>query len=147
MEPCPPQAGTEVADLLLKCHQLEKELAASAGLSVDEFHCLSQLFMHAPCCVKELCELLGIHATRASRLLNDLERRGYVARSLGFPDKRKEQLTLTSDGMLAARSLLHSSTLTVGHLGALLPGKATRFLLSSLGSEVRGSSEAESNGE
>lgn len=139
MEPCPPQAGTEVADLLLKCHQIEKELAASADLSVDEFHCLSQLFMHAPCCVKELCEFLGVHPTRASRLLNDLEKRGFVARALGFPDKRREHLSLTPEGMAAARSLLQSSTQKVSHLAAVLPSEALRLLTSSLGSQESGS--------
>lgn len=139
MESCQSQGGTEVVDLLLKCHQIEKELAASAGLSVDEFHCLSQLFMHAPCCVKELCEFLGVHPTRASRLLNDLEKRGYVARALGFPDKRREHLTLTSEGMAAAQSLLHSSTLEVSHLAAKLPGEALRLLASSLDSRESGS--------
>ncbi len=101
-------AGVEVARLLLQCHRLEKGLASSAGLSVDEFHCLSQLFVHAPCCVKALCELTGIHPTRASRLLSALERKGYLLRTLGVEDKRKESLTLTEAGMVLARHLLES---------------------------------------
>ncbi|HCV42674.1 MAG TPA: hypothetical protein DGH68_04255 [Bacteroidetes bacterium] len=139
MDPSQPQVGTEVADLLLRCHQIVKELAASADLSVDDFHCLSQLYMHAPCCVKELCEFLGVHPTRASRLLNDLEKRGYVARALGFPDKRREHLTLTPEGMDAARRLLQSSTLRVSHLAAILPSEASRLLASSLGLQEPGS--------
>jgi DNA-binding MarR family transcriptional regulator len=137
MESSLPQAGTEVADLLLKCHQLEKELASSADLSVDQFHCLSQLHMHAPCCVKELCELLGIHPTRASRLLHDLERRGYLARSLGFSDKRKEQVNLTPDGVAVVRSLLQSSALSVKQLAAVLPEEALKHLTSSADSGER----------
>lgn len=138
METCQPQAGIGVADLLLKCHQLEKELAASANLSVDEFHCLSQLYMHAPCCAKELCEFLNIHPSRASKLLNDLERRGYVARALGFPDKRREHLTLTPEGIVVARSLLQSSTLKVGQLASVLSSEAITLLASSAGTPESG---------
>jgi len=133
MEPFQHQAGVDFALLLLRCHQVEKGLAASAGLSVDEFHCLSQLYVHAPCCVKKLCELLEIHPTRASRLLNDLEERGYLTRSLDFSDKRKELLTLTSTGMAAARELLQSSALAIRHMPAILPDDAVKLIASSLG--------------
>lgn len=108
MQPLDSQTGYDVVRLILRCHQLEKGLAASAGLSVDEFHCLNQLYIHAPCCVKTLCELTGIHPPRASRLLNTLEQKGYLTRSLGVQDRRKELLTLTERGMGAARSLLQS---------------------------------------
>jgi DNA-binding MarR family transcriptional regulator len=103
------EPGGEVVRLLLRCHQLEKELAASAGLSVDEFHCLIQLYFHAPCCVKTLRERLGVSPTRASRLLHSLELRGHLTRSLALDDKRREQLALTATGVAVAQSLLQSS--------------------------------------
>jgi DNA-binding MarR family transcriptional regulator len=112
MESVDTDAGLDVVRLLLQCHRLEKGLANSAGLSVDEFHCLSQLYLHAPCCVKILCEKTGIHPTRASRLLNALEGKGYLTRTLGVEDKRKELLTLTSSGMSVARGLLQSCALS-----------------------------------
>jgi len=122
MESIDTQAGFDVVRLLLRCHQLEKGLAASAGLSVDEFHCLSQLYIHAPCCVKTLCEFTGFQPSRVSRLLNALERRGYLTRSLGVEDKRKESLALTQAGMGAARNLLqscaHSARMLEGSLHA-----------------------------
>ena len=138
MESFPSPAGVDLALLLLKCHQLEKGLASSAGLSVDEFHCLSQLYIHAPCCVKTLCELLEIHPTRASRLLNDLEKRGYLTRSLGFADKRKEMVALTPTGTTAARELMESSALSVRQLAGNLPDDAIRLIASSL---ARGESQ------
>ena len=132
MESSQSPIGVDIARHLLKCHQLEKELAGSAGLSVDEFHCLSQLYLHAPCCVKTLCELLEVHPTRASRLLNDLEGRGYLTRTLGFADKRKELLALTSAGVSAARELMQSSELSVRHLAGNLPEDAIRLVATSL---------------
>ncbi len=115
-------AGVEVARLLLQCHRLEKGLASSAGLSVDEFHCISQLFVHAPCCVKALCELTGIHPTRASRILSALERKGYLLRTLGVEDKRKESLTLTDAGVEVARRLLESCAFSRRNLKGLAGG-------------------------
>ncbi len=115
-------AGLDVARLLLQCHKLEKIVAASAGLTVYEFHCLSQLYVHAPCCVKTLCELTGIHPTRASRLLGALERKGYLLRSLGTEDKRKESLTLTDAGVEVARGLLESCAFARRKLQGLAGG-------------------------
>ena len=112
--------GTDVEPLLLKCHKLEKEIAASAGLSVDEFHCISQLYLHEPCCVKTLRELLGLEPTRISRLLRNLEARGYLTRSLETADKRKERLALTEDGTAVARRLLQSSDLSLRDIAGSL---------------------------
>jgi DNA-binding MarR family transcriptional regulator len=132
MEPSHPEPGMDITRLLLKCHLLEKELAAAADLSVDEFHCLCQLYEHAPCCVKTLCELLEVHPTRASRLLHDLELRGYLTRSLGFPDKRKELVTLTDTGLAAARTVLQSSALSVRHLVEVLSDDSAHLLVAAL---------------
>jgi DNA-binding MarR family transcriptional regulator len=114
MESIDTQAGFDVACLLLRCHLLERGLAGSAGLTVDEFHCLSQIYAIHPASVKQLCELTGFHPTRASRVLNGLEGKGYLIRSLGATDRRKELLTLTPAGIGAARSLLQSCALS-GH--------------------------------
>lgn len=113
--------GIDIARLLLKCHRLEKELASAAGFSVEEFHCLVQLYLHAPCCVKTLLEPLEVHPTRASKLLHNLEQRGYLTRSLGFDDKRKELVNLTPEGLRKARALLESSALSKERLEGLFP--------------------------
>lgn len=131
-------AGLDVARLLLVCHKLEKDLAASAGLTVYEFHCLSQLYVHAPCCVKTLCQLTGIHPTRASRLLSALERKGYLVRSLGTEDKRKESLTLTDAGIVVARGLLESCAFARRNLQGLVGGGETEGPAESLNEEYPG---------
>ncbi len=131
-------AGVEVARLLLQCHRLEKGLASSAGLSVDEFHCISQLFVHAPCCVKALCELTGIHPTRASRILSVLERKGYLLRTLGVEDKRKESLTLTDAGVEVARRLLESCAFAHRNLKGLAGGVETQSMDEGANNELPG---------
>jgi DNA-binding MarR family transcriptional regulator len=128
-----PERGIIVEEMLLKCHQLEKELAAAAELSVDEFHCLTQLYAHTSCCVKKLSELLGTSPSRTSRLLHSLEERGYLTRSLGFADKRMEMLALTQDGMAAARNVLQSSAFSVSQLANSLPEEIAKLFTASLG--------------
>jgi DNA-binding MarR family transcriptional regulator len=128
-----PERGIVVEELLLKCHQLEKELAAAAELSVDEFHCLTQLYALAPCCVKKLSEVLRTSPSRTSRLLHHLEERGYLTRSFGFADKRMEMLALTNDGMAAARHVLQSSAFSVNQLANSLPEEVAKLFATSLG--------------
>jgi DNA-binding MarR family transcriptional regulator len=97
-------------------------------MTVDEFHFLSQLYLHAPCCVKTLCEQTGIHPPRASRLLNTLERKKYVVRALGIDDRRKELLTLTELGHGVALEILRScasSEYFLSELTAAAPGNGT----------------------
>lgn len=120
--------GSDLSRLLLTCHNLERRLAASAGLTVDEFHSLSQLSIHAPCCVKRLCELTGIRQTQISRLLGSLERRGLLLRSMARDDKRKELLTLTSAGSDLARNLLRACALSAPQLAAAVSARTMEFL-------------------
>jgi DNA-binding MarR family transcriptional regulator len=125
-DPSMTEPGVEVTRLLLRCHQLQKELAASFALSVDEFHCITQLYFHAPCCVKTLRELLGVSPTRASKLLAGLESRGYLTRSLAADDKRKERLALTSKGGTVAEKIL--DTLSREQVTGAIPEGMNRFL-------------------
>ncbi len=126
--------GLDVLRLLHRCHLLQKAIASSAGLSVDEFHSLCQLYVHAPCCVKTLCERMRIFPSRASRLINALEQKGFLTRSLGVDDRRKELLSLTPGGISEAEKLLRScalsahdlsDSLTEGEWSALRPSATT----------------------
>ncbi len=131
MEPYQPEQSGDIVGLLLKCHLLEKELAASSRLSVDECHVISQLYLKAPHCVKSLRELLGLDPTRLSKLLHDLEEHGYLTRSLDAVDKRKERLTLTAEGIAVARNLLASSARLAAQLAGSVTEEIARILASS----------------
>ena len=132
MQSFQPQPGLDLLKILLRCHQLEKAIATSARLSVDELYCVSQLYVNAPCCVKTLCQLVGIPPTRASRLLHDLEKRGYITRTLGFSDKRKELLALTPEGISAAQNLLQSCAISIQDLSGSPSKDAWKFFSSIL---------------
>jgi DNA-binding MarR family transcriptional regulator len=91
-------SGAYVTELVLRCHQFEKRVALTLGLSVDETHCLSQLYLHAPFCVRKLTELLGVSSTRMSRILMMMERKGLITRKTSPLDRRIEQVSLTDMG-------------------------------------------------
>lgn len=104
------QSGADVSELVLRCHQFEKKAANSLGLTVEETHCLSQLYLHAPSRVSRLTELLGVSPTRMSRLLLTLERRGLISRRQSRTDGRVEQISLTENGMEVVTRLLAMSS-------------------------------------
>jgi DNA-binding MarR family transcriptional regulator len=133
----PHHNGLDAVHLLLQCHQLDKELAASVGLSVDESHALTQLYFSAPCCVKELRALLFLEPTRMSKILGDLEKRGLITRALGFPDKRKESLGLTPAGERSARHILDNTIVGARRMLGALPHDTARLLTASLTQEMR----------
>lgn len=109
MEPSTSNSGQILIDLLLKCHQLEKHIAGSLHISVEELYCLTLLHLRKPRCVKELSSHLGVKGTRTSKLLHSLERRGFIVRTLSQADHRKERVTLTVLGEAAAENVLGAS--------------------------------------
>lgn len=117
--------GAELLRLTLLCRKIDKQLATSASLSVDELHCLGVLYLERPSCVKKLNELLGHSAPRTSKILRSLEHRGYVVRSLHLMDRRMEQVTLTEDGQRAAETVLSVSSDAVRKLFSPHPEEGT----------------------
>jgi DNA-binding MarR family transcriptional regulator len=58
--------------------------------------------------VKRLSELINVASTRASKILKDLEARGYVSRTSDSADHRKELVMLTDAG---ERAVTHVTAL------------------------------------
>ncbi len=109
--------GIELLRLTLKCRDIDKRLSARCTLTVDEMHCLAVIYAERPACVKQLSEYLNTDATRTSKLLCSLDRRGLLTRSLDLDDRRKEQITLSEAGLYAVERIV-----------ALYGGVANRLL-------------------
>ena len=93
-----PDLGVDLLRLTLRCRDIDKHLSARVGLTIDEVHCLGVIHSENPSCAKQLTELLHVDATRTSKILRSLERRGLVSRTLSVADHRKEQVILTDEG-------------------------------------------------
>ena len=72
---------------------------------VGDAKVLAFLAVHGACVVKAISGGTGLHAANMSRILDRLERRGFVRRRIG-DDKREFVITPTAKGMDAAKSLL-----------------------------------------
>ncbi|MFH0990153.1 MAG: MarR family transcriptional regulator [bacterium] len=104
-----PIIGADLLRLTSRCRDIDKHLATSTGLTIDEIHCLSILHIKHPTCVKELNTELEGPPTRTSRALRLLEEKGFVCRSLHPNDRRREQVVLTETGRETAVHILSLS--------------------------------------
>lgn len=114
--------GIELVRLTRRCRSIDKYVSSSAGLTIDEMHCLCALFSERPSSVKRLSELINVSPTRASKLLKDLEHRGFVSRALDSADHRKEQVILTDTGVTAVGGILS----LIAEAGSELLGSSPR---------------------
>ena len=106
MERTETEFAAELLRLTGRCRGIDKRVSASVGLSIDEVHCLGVLFSEKPSSVKMLGELINVSPTRTSKILRDLEERGFLSRTLDVSDHRKEHVMLTEEGKRAVEKLL-----------------------------------------
>jgi len=100
-----PRFGAELLRLTRRCRGIDKYVSVRAALTIDEMHCLGVLYSDRPSSVKRLSELINVGSTRASKILKDLETRGYVSRTYDSADRRKELVVLTETGERAVRRI------------------------------------------
>jgi DNA-binding MarR family transcriptional regulator len=124
VEPSESRSGIELLRLTRRCRAIDKYVSSSAGLTIDEMHCLCALFSERPSSVTRLCELIDVSPTRASKILKLLEQRGLVTRASDSADHRREQVMLTEGGTDSVRGILSLFT----ELGRELLGSWRREL-------------------
>ena len=119
VEASEPRLGVELLRLTRQCRSIDKYVASSARLTIDEMHCLSVLFCERPASIRRLYELINVTPSRASKILKHLELRGLVSRSIDSTDHRRGQVVLTEAGIDAVGTILtHFSELGTEFLGA-----------------------------
>lgn len=101
-----PRFGVSLLRLSRRCRGIDKYVSSRTRLTIDEMQCLSVLFSEHPSSIKRLSELVNVSSTRASKLLKDLEQKGFVSRTLDAEDHRKEQVILTEKGSAVVQSIL-----------------------------------------
>jgi DNA-binding MarR family transcriptional regulator len=76
-------------------------IAAAEGLSSSQARLMEPLADHAPVPVGRLATLAGVAVPTATRMLQDLERRGMVARRRAAHSERVVEVDLTDTGRAA----------------------------------------------
>jgi DNA-binding MarR family transcriptional regulator len=107
--------------LTLVTQKIARCLASDAGLRVNEFHCMMQLYLEKPCCVRSLTEILGIGSTSTSKLLRSLDKKGWITRSLDESDRRKEVVALTPPGTEVIQRIMQAADAAARSLIEQLP--------------------------
>jgi ferredoxin-thioredoxin reductase catalytic chain len=109
-----------IKDVIREINELERELKAAYGLSVNEALCL--------CCVSsasrtpgECAVQMGLSASRVSRLLSALERKGLLERRAHPGDLRVTGLEVTEEG-LDRLSVMRRGGITFSKLDAISAG-------------------------
>lgn len=102
-------AAAEIAELTFKllsnCQEKEERLAQQFSISVPEFRTLRVFRTDRQLQVKELLERVNLSGSRLSRILESLEERGFLTRSIDPDDRRSIVVTLTKKGSTMAKNL------------------------------------------
>ncbi|MGW4411685.1 MarR family winged helix-turn-helix transcriptional regulator [Nonomuraea sp. NPDC004702] len=88
-------------DLVLRQEDRRKEVAETLGMSFFRVKALRRL-LAGPMSMRELTAELSTDKPYTTLMVDDLERRGHVTRSVSPDDRRSKIVTLTPAGMAAA---------------------------------------------
>ena len=81
------------------------ETPCGAAVPVSEAHALAVLDEHGPVPQNRLARELGLTKSTVSRLVDQLERRGWAQRQVGDGDGRQRLVALTTEGAEAAQTI------------------------------------------
>ncbi len=108
-EPARRQLASQIADLtfrlLANCREKEERLAAQFGISVSDFRTLRMFRSQPRLNVKTLIGLTGLSGSRLTRIIDDLEEKKFVTRSVDPNDRRSMVAVLTTKGIAFVRDL------------------------------------------
>lgn len=96
----------KLKDVYKALYTFEKEFSEQNGITINEGMIL--------CCLKdgsskpanELCSFIGLSNSRVSRVINAVEEKGFISRTLGTTDKRQMIFTLTESGKRKVNEML-----------------------------------------
>lgn len=91
--------------LLADCEQKELKISSQHGLTHAEFRCLRIFGESQGVNNKHIANKMNLSASRLTRIIDGLEKKGYVARSLNQDDRRNLRLSITDKGNILIREL------------------------------------------
>lgn len=88
----------DIKEIYRRLYTFEKNFFEKNSITLNEALIL--------CCMKnseilsanEICEYLSLSPSRGSRVINEVEKKGFITRSMGKEDKRKMLFSLTQKG-------------------------------------------------
>jgi len=127
----------EVIDAAQQVNRLvRRELGrrAPGGLSLSQIRALTYLDWHAGASLMDVAEFVGLGAPATSRVVDELVKRGLVARGPGSDDRRRVALRLRREGKRALSGALAGARAPVAEKLASLPAEEQARLSAALAS-------------
>ena len=115
------QTAERLADLtfslLQRCQEKEARLAEEHGLFHAEFRCLRLMGSEGSLNNKDIAERMNLSPSRLTRIVDGLEKKGYMQREINKGDRRNMKISLSRRGKILTNKLnkafvdLHSEIL------------------------------------
>jgi len=113
--------ASDILRLGMFAQRTERQLADLAAVTIGELHCLTQLHIEKPCCIRRLSSILGVSASSTSKLLRSLDEKGYIERELDATDRRQERVHLTEEGAAVVQRIMTAGDAIAASLIESLP--------------------------
>lgn len=107
-------------------HSYSQDVRAAYGLTGPQLWALKTLAREGPLPVGRLAAALAVHQSSISLLLDRLERRGFVRRVRGHPDRRVVRVELTRRGTEVAADAPDAAQGRLLHALARMPADEVR---------------------
>lgn len=95
----------KLKDIYNALYDFEKQYAEINKITINEAIILYALNDDKPKAANKLYDYVGLSQSRVSRILADIEKKGYITRRLGTKDKRNILFSLTSKGMEKSKEI------------------------------------------
>ncbi len=92
-------------NLLTRCQAKENWLAAQQGLFQAEFKCLRIFGSDKSLTCKEIANRMNLRLSRITRVIDGLEKKGYMNREIDQTDRRNMRVTLSRRGKILTTKL------------------------------------------
>jgi DNA-binding MarR family transcriptional regulator len=119
------------------------ETPCGAPVPVSEAHAVTVLGEHDGLTQNQLAHHLGLTKSTVSRLVDQLERRGWARRAIGDGDARRRLVTLTSEGAKAGREIGRRRRERLTQLLERIPEADRPAVLAALDTLIAAASEEE----
>lgn len=89
----------KLKDLYKSLYKFEKAFQNRYDVTINEAMVLCNLYNGESHTAREISDYIGLSASRVSKIINAVEVRGYIERSIGDVDKRQMVFKLTVPGL------------------------------------------------
>jgi DNA-binding MarR family transcriptional regulator len=98
----------ELKDIYKSLYKFEKDFQTQYGMTINEAMVLCYLYDGETRTAGEICDFIGLSPSRVSKVINAVEKLGFIERKLSDTDKRLMLFALTTLGLRKITSMKQS---------------------------------------